>query len=193
VQHPGLKRCEGQGRQGGDQLCEVGTKVPQRRAITARSDGLAPNGMIAKGTGQPQHCWGWSSCALCSSPHQTAWTQSGARVSTWISQHRRRKQMTECPICAPGTCNGYFGLCPVCHETDGYLNIGRSHWFYCIEHKKRWCVGSNLFSGWRDEIEEEQRKLYDEVGMSGFENVEAYCPPECIAFRRDTSGPVKCG
>jgi RecA-family ATPase len=25
----------------------------------------------------------------------------------------------------------------------------RSHWFVCHEHKVKWCVGSNLFSGWR--------------------------------------------
>ena len=24
---------------------------------------------------------------------------------------------------------GYFGLCPTCHKTDGYLNVGSSHWF----------------------------------------------------------------
>ena len=24
-----------------------------------------------------------------------------------------------------------FGGCPTCHKTDGFLNIGRDHWFVC--------------------------------------------------------------
>jgi hypothetical protein len=46
---------------------------------------------------------------------------------------------------------GYFGLCPKCRRTDGYLNVGRDHWFVCDAHRLRWYVGSNLFSCWRDE------------------------------------------
>jgi hypothetical protein len=42
-----------------------------------------------------------------------------------------------------------FGGCPTCHETDGFLNIGRDHWFVCHRHRVKWHVGSNLFSGWR--------------------------------------------
>ena len=37
----------------------------------------------------------------------------------------------------------YFGVCPICKQTDGYLNIGRSHGFVCHAHKKKWCMGSN--------------------------------------------------
>jgi hypothetical protein len=48
----------------------------------------------------------------------------------------------------------YFGGCPTCGMTDGYLNVDRNHWFVCHAHKKRWCVGSNLFGGWRDETED---------------------------------------
>jgi hypothetical protein len=47
-------------------------------------------------------------------------------------------------------CNG---ACPVCGKSNGYLNIGRQHWFRCDEHKTRWCIGENLFSGWHDENE----------------------------------------
>jgi hypothetical protein len=74
--------------------------------------------------------------------------------------------------------NAYFGLCPVCHKSDGYLNVGREHYFYCAEHKVRWWAGSNLFSSWRYETEGEQRRKYDEVGMAHFANVEPYSPPE---------------
>ena len=48
----------------------------------------------------------------------------------------------------------YFGDCPKCHGSDGYLNIGRDHWFHCEEHKVAWRVGSNLFSSWREENDE---------------------------------------
>ena len=44
-----------------------------------------------------------------------------------------------------------FGGCPTCGQNDGFLNIRRSHWFVCHTHRAKWCVGSNLFSGWRTE------------------------------------------
>ena len=53
-----------------------------------------------------------------------------------------------------------FGGCPTCDGSDGYFNIGRDHWFYCHAHRVRWCVGSNIFSGWIDESAEEQRAKY---------------------------------
>ena len=62
----------------------------------------------------------------------------------------------------------YFGACPTCGGCDGYLNVGRSHWFYCEKHKVKWCVGSNLFDSWKDQTEEEQRRLYDEVDLGSF-------------------------
>jgi hypothetical protein len=70
--------------------------------------------------------------------------------------------------------NAYFGLCPICHKTDGYLNAGQSHRFYCKEHKTSWLAGSNLFSDWRDQTEEEQRRKWAEVGLDMFENVTPY-------------------
>jgi hypothetical protein len=48
----------------------------------------------------------------------------------------------------------YFGGCPTCGRTDGYLNVRRSNVFVCHTHKTAWCVGNNLFSDWRDETEE---------------------------------------
>ena len=94
------------------------------------------------------------------------------------------KQITECPICKGGNCcKGFFGLCPVCHETDSCVNAGRSHRFYCKEHKTSWCVGSNLFSSWRGQTEAEQRAIWDEIGLNDFEDVKPYIPRECIAFR----------
>jgi len=48
---------------------------------------------------------------------------------------------------------GHFGGCPECGKDDGYLNVNRDHWFVCDVHKRKWWVGSNLFSYWREEDE----------------------------------------
>jgi len=58
----------------------------------------------------------------------------------------------------------YFGACPVCGESDGCLNLGRDHWFYCDQHRTRWWIGSNLFSGWRDEDEETRAWAAEKAG-----------------------------
>ena len=47
----------------------------------------------------------------------------------------------------------YFGDCPKCGLNDGYLNVHKTHWFVCNTHKTCWCIGSNLFSSWKDEDE----------------------------------------
>lgn len=80
-----------------------------------------------------------------------------------------------------------FGLCPVCHKTDGFINIGRGHWFYCKEHKAKWFIGSNRFSSWKDETEPEQRRIFDELGAGAFEDVKPYYLPteRLIAALRD--------
>jgi hypothetical protein len=73
----------------------------------------------------------------------------------------------------------YFGCCPTCHQYDGYLNIGKGHWFYCSEHKIRWCIGSNLFSSWQDETEEDQRTAYAALDFGSYTEVtceESHCP-----------------
>lgn len=46
----------------------------------------------------------------------------------------------------------FNGHCPVCDRAaDRVYNIGRSHWCVCDEHRLKWCLGSNLFSGWQRE------------------------------------------
>jgi hypothetical protein len=74
--------------------------------------------------------------------------------------------------------DGYFGLCPHCHNNDGYINIGRSHWFVCDEHDVMWCVGSNLFGSWREQTEDEQRAIYDERGIGDYTEVKPYFHPQ---------------
>jgi hypothetical protein len=58
----------------------------------------------------------------------------------------------------------YFGLCPVCHSYDGFLNTRRSNFFVCHTHRKYWEIDSDLFSSfefnqinWRDHTEEDWR------------------------------------
>jgi hypothetical protein len=74
------------------------------------------------------------------------------------------------------TTDEYFGGCPRCGKNDGYLNVGRWHWFYCAEHKTKWCAGSNLFSSWQNEAEEDQERVYNKVGLGEFAEVEPIYP-----------------
>lgn len=55
----------------------------------------------------------------------------------------------------------YFGLCPVCHKSNYILNVHASHYMVCHTHKLFWCLGSNLFSGWKEEPESEWRKNWE--------------------------------
>jgi len=68
----------------------------------------------------------------------------------------------------------YFGDCPECGRNDGYVNIGRGHWFICKEHKAMWFIGSNLFSDWKGETEEEQRERFDFYGLGSYEEVKPW-------------------
>jgi hypothetical protein len=70
----------------------------------------------------------------------------------------------------------YFGGCPTCGKNDGYLNAGRTHVFYCREHKVSWIFGANMFSSWKDETEEEQREKYKLI--EDFERVEPLWPDD---------------
>lgn len=48
----------------------------------------------------------------------------------------------------------YSGDCPYC-GTSFYMNVRKSHYGYCSEHKVWWPIGSGLFSSWLEETEEE--------------------------------------
>lgn len=72
--------------------------------------------------------------------------------------------------------DGYWGLCPICKKTDGYVNIGRNHWFICEKHRTRWWIGSNLFSSWRGETESEQLRHCKKIGFDTFRDVKPFYP-----------------
>jgi hypothetical protein len=65
--------------------------------------------------------------------------------------------------------NNYFGDCPKCGRTDGYLNYRSNHAFVCHGCKTFWVIGANLFSSWKyenEEIWEENLRMiedYEEV------------------------------
>lgn len=73
----------------------------------------------------------------------------------------------------------YFGGCPRCGCDDGYMNVGGNHWFVCRTHMTRWCVGYNLFSGWREEGEDVWRCNAEE--LHGFTQVEPLTPSKGAA------------
>ncbi len=45
-----------------------------------------------------------------------------------------------------GYVDEYWGDCPMCHRSYGYVNLGEEHWFCCETHRVRWRVGIALFS-----------------------------------------------
>lgn len=53
---------------------------------------------------------------------------------------------------------GYWGGCPQCGKNDGCLSVGAVHWYVCHKHRTKWCVGENLFSGWREQTDQERRR-----------------------------------
>ena len=55
--------------------------------------------------------------------------------------------------------------------------------FFCREHKKSWDIGSNLFSSWRDETEDEQRAAWDEAGLEDCKRVEPIYPTQPLTSR----------
>lgn len=62
------------------------------------------------------------------------------------------------------------GGCPECGNCDRVLNIGPEHWAVCHAHRTKWSLGSNLFSGWRDESEETWKR--NAARIEGYREVE---------------------
>ena len=69
----------------------------------------------------------------------------------------------------------YFGVCPECHHTDGYLNVRKSHYGTCHKHKTCWSIGSGLFSSWQSENEAEWEK--NSRLLDGYRKVEPLNAP----------------
>ncbi len=74
----------------------------------------------------------------------------------------------------------YFGLCPICLEMSGFINIGSEHWFYCREHGTKWYFGSNVFSSWKDETKKEQKGIFKELNFGSYTEVEPWRSPKAL-------------
>ncbi len=72
-----------------------------------------------------------------------------------------------------------FGVCPVCRKEGHYINVYKSHWFLCDEHRKRWCPGYNLFSSWMNETEEDWKR--NARRLEAYEECEPYMGEDLIA------------
>src|SRR5262249_10296163 len=70
-----------------------------------------------------------------------------------------RRAVVEVPVD-----DAYWGVCPFCLRHDGYLNLGRSHWFVCHADRVRWSVGENLFSTWRQETNDDWNENWERIG-----------------------------
>jgi hypothetical protein len=68
----------------------------------------------------------------------------------------------------------HFGQCPKCKKNDGFVNIGRNHWFFCRRHRVKWYGGHDVFPGWRDEPA--GLWLRNEELMSFFLEIEPFMP-----------------
>ncbi len=133
------------------------------------------------------HPWPWAPWCLyrlaehwCRSRHENHPTTYAVGVVSQRHGKERRKMVCEtvsedkgCPKCGyasswanDGACTHdlCWGGCPVCGRNDGFLNVGRDHWFRCDAHKTCWWHGSNIFSGWRDENEEIWRQNVQLLG-----------------------------
>ena len=89
--------------------------------------------------------------------------------------------------------NDYFGLCPHCRDHDGYINIGQQHWFFCRRHRTKWCFGSDIFSSWRDQTEDQKWARYYSMGFGDYTEVKPYFYPPRIGdrVRRFLTWPVR--
>lgn len=103
-----------------------------------------------------------------------------------------------CITCDKSPCNKeteYWGVCPVCHASPRWLNIGADHWCYCPQHQVKWVVGANVFSSWMHETKEEQRAKFDALNFGSYTVVDDVpCPhsdysPEERAADQASNGP----
>src|SRR5262245_6829079 len=96
---------------------------------------------------------------------------------------------------ATSTTDDHFGSCPECGQALVYLNIGREHWFYCDEHRVKWCVGENLFSSWRlqgpAQWEENHRKLQGYRELAPASTAAEGTEVEERTGPREAAGPVR--
>ena len=65
-----------------------------------------------------------------------------------------------------------FGDCPKCGKNDGFVNLGKEHWFICREHKMKWYGGANLFEGWENQTVAQTLSI--EALLNGYQEITPY-------------------
>lgn len=90
----------------------------------------------------------------------------------------------------PKHSDSYWGVCPHCRRNDGYLNLGRNHWFVCHRHRVRWLIGENLFSTWRFETPEDWKANSAVIGGYAVVSWEDICTPPAASLAAHTVGPA---
>ena len=63
----------------------------------------------------------------------------------------------------------HCGLCPKCGKSDGYVNLGKEHWFICRDHKSKWFAGINMFEGWENQTVAQAESI--ELMLSSYKEV----------------------
>ncbi len=87
---------------------------------------------------------------------------------------QRRRMTTEEKSRLDDSAKLYSGQagCPECGGGAGrVVNVGRCHWAFCRNHKVKWTIGCNLFSSWKAQKQDEQRRIYDELGLGEYRSV----------------------
>src|SRR5438034_387448 len=77
--------------------------------------------------------------------------------------------------------DGYFGLCPHCHNHDGHFAVGTGSSVTCT--RPTGASGARLYSSDLDETEEQQREKFYKHGFDKYEEVEPWFHPEDVARR----------
>jgi hypothetical protein len=97
-----------------------------------------------------------------------------ATVKKYLADELIRRPSTAIP---EDPNDDHWGYCPECHRNDGFLNYGSTHYMICRTHRLAWCVGSNLFSAWREdsELEQTRQQILLRFGYDHIEN--SWHPP----------------
>ena len=68
----------------------------------------------------------------------------------------------------------FWGGCPKCGRNDGHLNVGRDHYFFCQQHQVFWWLGSNFFTTWEWETQDDWQQNHEMLSK--------FCEVECLDY-----------
>ena len=61
------------------------------------------------------------------------------------------------------------GVCSKCGKTDGFVNLGKEHWFICRDHKSKWLAGINMYEGWKNQTVAQTESI--ELMLSSYKEI----------------------